>query len=290
MIVSKTPRGFDLIEFLDRYGAKCSLQKSSLAEDDAIWFGIDDPEPKIMASDARKLGIETEETRGWIPYELPEELSLTTRMHLTRAQVLMLLPHLHAFVDTGEITPVGWRQHSVNYARGEKCPQTLETAQAAWDRDQELIEDQRREIERLKLKLNQERQRRGGGPSAGTVTGMAVGRHPVDVLFQYPRKPGKATHLQILKGRTENGVFKMDLDFKPDFAALEKAFARVGESAKKAAGGVSNILSRLSQQELELLASLDIPPVCEQKPKRSERVRDHKRQGKNSGKGPKGRW
>ncbi len=112
----------------------------------------------------------------------------------------------------------------------------------------------------------------------------------MDVLFQYPRRPGKATHLQILKGRTENGEFKMDLDFKPDFAALEKAFARACESSKKAAGGVSNILSRLSQPELELLASLDIPPVCEPKPKRSERVRDHKRQGKNSGKGPKGRW
>lgn len=88
MIVSKTSRGFDLIEFLDRYGTKCSLQKSSLAGDDAIWFGIDDPEPKMLATDAIRLGIETEQTTGWIPYGLPEELSLTSRMHLTRAQVL----------------------------------------------------------------------------------------------------------------------------------------------------------------------------------------------------------
>ncbi len=53
----------------------------------------------------------------------------------------------------------GWRNHSVNYARAEKCPQTLETAQAAWDRDQELIEEQRRQIARDSKTINQLRQK-----------------------------------------------------------------------------------------------------------------------------------
>ncbi|MGD6904768.1 ead/Ea22-like family protein [Pseudomonas aeruginosa] len=53
----------------------------------------------------------------------------------------------------------GWRNHSVNYARAEKCPQTLETAQAAWDRDQELIEEQRQQIARDSQMINQLRQK-----------------------------------------------------------------------------------------------------------------------------------
>jgi len=55
----------------------------------------------------------------------------------------------------------GWRNHSVNYARAEKCPQTLEAAQASWDRDQELIEDMRKEISRLKETVNDLRQKLG---------------------------------------------------------------------------------------------------------------------------------
>lgn len=53
----------------------------------------------------------------------------------------------------------GWRNHSVNYARAENCPQTLETAQAAWDRDQELIEEQRQQIARDSQTINQLRQK-----------------------------------------------------------------------------------------------------------------------------------
>ncbi|MCT5287590.1 hypothetical protein LZL11_24155 [Pseudomonas aeruginosa] len=53
----------------------------------------------------------------------------------------------------------GWRNHSVNYARAEKCPQTLETAQAVWDRDQELIEEQRQQIARDSQTINKLRQK-----------------------------------------------------------------------------------------------------------------------------------
>lgn len=54
----------------------------------------------------------------------------------------------------------GWREHSKNFAKGETPPQTIESLQAAWDRDQELIDDMRMEISRLKEKVNQLRQAR----------------------------------------------------------------------------------------------------------------------------------
>ncbi len=98
-----TDRGFELIRFKDEYGSLCSLQKSSLATADAVWLGVNDADPKIMVSEAAKFGIRTEETVGWIPYPIPVGISLTTRMHLTQAQVAELLPHLQKFVDTGEI-------------------------------------------------------------------------------------------------------------------------------------------------------------------------------------------
>ena len=98
-----TERGFAYNEFTDRYGAKCSIQKSSLATEDAIWFGINDPDPQIMASQAKQFGVKTNETTGWVPYPIPEEVSINTRMHLTQKQVKKLLPILQKFVETGEI-------------------------------------------------------------------------------------------------------------------------------------------------------------------------------------------
>lgn len=102
-----TQRGFELYEFKDQYGEKCSLQKSSLATADAIWLGIDDANPQIMSSDAIRMGLRdrtyTEADNGWTPFEIPKEVLLSTRMHLTRSQVKKLLPILQKFVDTGEI-------------------------------------------------------------------------------------------------------------------------------------------------------------------------------------------
>lgn len=101
--VGKTARGFDLIEFVDRYDAKCSLQESSLASEPAIWFGCNDANPQIMASDAKRLGISTNSDSGWIPYDIPSHVSLNTRMHLTQDQVKELLPYLKRFAKTGSL-------------------------------------------------------------------------------------------------------------------------------------------------------------------------------------------
>lgn len=88
----KTNRFFDRIDFVDRYGIECSLQKSSLATEDAVWFGCNDANPKILVHG-----------KGWQPVNLPNDCVMTTRMHLTREMVKELLPHLINFVEIGDI-------------------------------------------------------------------------------------------------------------------------------------------------------------------------------------------
>jgi hypothetical protein len=72
-------RGFLKGAFKDRYGASCSIQKSSLATEDCIWLGAD----------------EISEAPGVEPFN--------TRMHLTRDMAAELIPLLQHFVDTGEL-------------------------------------------------------------------------------------------------------------------------------------------------------------------------------------------
>lgn len=74
----KTRRGFPLISFTDHYGVACTLQQSSLATEDAVWFGPTEP------LDGQ-------------PY---------SRAHLTREMVAALIPALEHFVRTG-VLPEG---------------------------------------------------------------------------------------------------------------------------------------------------------------------------------------
>ena len=92
-----TERGFPIIWFFDRYDAECTIQKSSLAFEDAIWIGPADADPRILASKTPQGG------RGCVPYPIPDDVFLSTRMHLTRQQVAALLPILETFVETGEL-------------------------------------------------------------------------------------------------------------------------------------------------------------------------------------------
>ncbi len=96
-------RGFITGTFKDKYNAECSIQKSSTATEDCIWLGINDPNPQIMASDAKKIGLNATEVNGWVKFPIPEQVLLTTRMHLTRKMVANLLPILQKFVDTGDL-------------------------------------------------------------------------------------------------------------------------------------------------------------------------------------------
>lgn len=66
-------RGFVVVTFNDRYDIPCSLQESSLANEAAVWLGVDDVEGE------------------------------PARMHLSQEQVKTLLPLLQHFVDTGRL-------------------------------------------------------------------------------------------------------------------------------------------------------------------------------------------
>jgi len=80
-----TMRGFKRGDFVDEYGQKCSLQKSSLATQDCIWLGVDNTGPHL---DGPK-GTRNEDVHQ--------------RMHLTQKQVKDLLPALTKFAKTGEL-------------------------------------------------------------------------------------------------------------------------------------------------------------------------------------------
>ncbi|HEX5426524.1 MAG TPA: hypothetical protein VFW94_23455 [Candidatus Acidoferrales bacterium] len=88
----ETNRGFQILEFTDLYGVACNIQKSSLANEHAIWIGCEDANPEVLIPG-----------HGWTPVPMPEEYVANTRMHLNREQVAALLPILQRFVDTGEI-------------------------------------------------------------------------------------------------------------------------------------------------------------------------------------------
>ena len=96
--MNRTARGFAIEEFIDRYGARCSLQKSSLAMEDCVWLGQDEIRPRIMASKMMRGGT------GWVDFPLPEGVEISGRMHLTQDMVKALLPALQKFADTGELT------------------------------------------------------------------------------------------------------------------------------------------------------------------------------------------
>jgi hypothetical protein len=63
----------------------------------AIWFGVDDAKPSIMAKDTPEGGT------GWRDYHIPKEVILNTRMHLSQKQLLRLLPILIKFAFTGKV-------------------------------------------------------------------------------------------------------------------------------------------------------------------------------------------
>lgn len=81
--IKKTIRGFGIIEFEDRYKQKCSLQESSLAEESAIWFGVDNTGPSLEGPNGQRN----------------EDVGV--RMHLTVKQMKKLLPYLQNFIETG---------------------------------------------------------------------------------------------------------------------------------------------------------------------------------------------
>lgn len=109
----ETGRGFKYVEFVDAYGYECSLQQSSAIGDtdeamenpgsSFIWLGVDDGKPQVMKSQAKALGLELPpgEVSGWMPYPIPDEVQISTRMHLSRDQVEGLVERLQRWLETG---------------------------------------------------------------------------------------------------------------------------------------------------------------------------------------------
>lgn len=102
--LTKTQRGFAIYKFKDRVKRLCTLQKSSLATQDCIWLGLNEPEIKEFYPSPR----DTDES--WFDCDLDKlkhraqnEIYAFSRMELTRKQVEKLIPYLQKFVDTGEL-------------------------------------------------------------------------------------------------------------------------------------------------------------------------------------------
>lgn len=102
----KTALGFSLLEFSDLYNTACNIQDSSLATENAIWLGVAQADPIILASDAVKLGLieANPNAVGWLPYELPKQVQIHTRMHLNQEQARQLITVLQRFVEHGTIS------------------------------------------------------------------------------------------------------------------------------------------------------------------------------------------
>jgi hypothetical protein len=96
--VTHTSRGFAYVEFEDHNGTPCNIQKSSLADDDAIWIGAKDIGLKKFTPYS---GWEDQDTRGEPPHGVA--FVANNRMHLTRWQVAALLPLLQHFAATGDV-------------------------------------------------------------------------------------------------------------------------------------------------------------------------------------------
>lgn len=91
-------RGFYRGQWTDAYGARCSIQESSLAaEEGHIWLGCDD------------IGLKRfEPGKGWQDVPLQQDFGgithiANTRMHLSQSMVRDLLPLLQFFAEHGEL-------------------------------------------------------------------------------------------------------------------------------------------------------------------------------------------
>lgn len=103
-VYGETERGFEKVQFTDRYNIACSVQQSSSAEVNALWMGVDDPAPMILASDAIRMKLNSfGKNTGWVPYEIPNEVLIHTRMHMDEKQVRGLIERLQNWLETGSL-------------------------------------------------------------------------------------------------------------------------------------------------------------------------------------------
>lgn len=106
-------RGFFGVSFKDTYQTECSLTQSSVIGgyvdsrerpgSSAVWLGVKEVRPMIMARDAEKYGIAVPNPAvGWVEYPVPKDVLLNGAMHLNREQVAGLIQRLQTWLDTGD--------------------------------------------------------------------------------------------------------------------------------------------------------------------------------------------
>lgn len=88
----KTDRDFITITFTDSNGVACSLQESSVATEEMIWLGRDQPVSEALQSGGRSDAA-----------QMSQSMPMGSRMHLSRKLVAKLLLPLKKFVDTGSL-------------------------------------------------------------------------------------------------------------------------------------------------------------------------------------------
>lgn len=96
MNISKTSRGFGIMEFLDANGETCTIQESSAyREEGLIWLGAKEVEVKGMG------------VNGWESIDFTKEYGSNfvgnQRMHLSQSDVKDLLPLLTYFAEHGHL-------------------------------------------------------------------------------------------------------------------------------------------------------------------------------------------
>ena len=104
---NKTERGFFIYEFKDQKGNKCSLQKSSLADESCIWLGLSEPiikefYPFPRATNQSWFDI-TQEKLNTLKSRPQNEIHTFSRMHLNRKQVKKLIKILSTLLEENEL-------------------------------------------------------------------------------------------------------------------------------------------------------------------------------------------
>jgi hypothetical protein len=109
---TKSGRGFSKVVFKDSHDKQCEILCSSAIDDtDRGWdnpgtsylhIGLSGPEPIVLCANAEKVGLQPASSVGWQPYPIPDDVFISTSMHLSREQVAGLIVRLQEWLDNGK--------------------------------------------------------------------------------------------------------------------------------------------------------------------------------------------
>lgn len=101
----KTPRGFVVAKFLDRYKHPCSIQESSLATEAAVWLGIDtdtkSPDGERSFEEIFEHAMRCDGLKQADKETFRKGFEACGRMHLTVDMAKQIISSLTVFVETG---------------------------------------------------------------------------------------------------------------------------------------------------------------------------------------------